>query len=446
MGLGPTFPSGRGKDVNTHLTQVPSSSSLNSKEKAEDPQTDSGPTRQDGSKSQKRVKESNSALSLFHVAPPCTPSSSKPEDIPTEDESQINLGTSKMSWPPDRVNPESQRFDPIPGMVKDPSPSAITSVHQSHPTFPTSFSWSHISPAFSGHIMSTLLQNPAAHAAANMAAAFWLTADAEAVSSCVDSPPGGAAGQPSMAAAAAATVAAASAWWATHGLLPFCYPPFNGCFAAFGPPPPPVGPNARTHIVQASPLEDEGEDQKTLVVDPSPPLTVDPKGSPISSSDSNPSEKGKVKVNATVHQKSTLDAESVRGNSKIQVDRSSSGSNTPGSEAEGEPKEEDPAIDPSRQVVDLRKEVSKEGRLAFQALFSREVLPQSFSPPQEKGKEKETSSLGGAEEEGGEKRVKVQSAAFKPYKRCAVEAKEGKPAPEEEDYNKRIHLERETST
>lgn len=84
------------------------------------------------------------------------------------------------------------------------------------------------------------------------------------------------------------------------------------------------------------------------------------------------------------------------------MDRSSCGSNTPsGSDTETdaleknnkgyEPKEPDvihPASEPNCRhsriggvTNESWKEVSGEGRLAFQALFSKQVLPQSFSPP-----------------------------------------------------------------
>lgn len=74
---------------------------------------------------------------------------------------------------------------------------------------------------FSNLIMSTLLQSPAAHAAATFAASVWPYANVgnsgEPSTQMSSSPP-------SMAAIAAATVAAATAWWASHGLLPVCAP------------------------------------------------------------------------------------------------------------------------------------------------------------------------------------------------------------------------------
>ena len=100
-----------------------------------------------------------------------------------------------------------------------------------------------------------------------------------------------------------------------------------------------------------------------------------------------------------------------------------------------------------------------QGRLAFQALFSREVLPQSFSPPHDlinadikdnkqntdyKYEDLETKKCSpncdglqksvsfdkaNDEEEGllsiglGQGKLKSRQTGFKPYKRCSVEAK-----------------------
>ncbi|XP_021822593.1 protein LHY-like isoform X3 [Prunus avium] len=90
---------------------------------------------------------------------------------------------------------------------------------------------------------------------------------------------------------------------------------------------------------------------------------------------------------------------------KKQVDRSSYGSNTPcdsedetaaieknekGKEELKEPNTSHPAAEYSQRrsrcvsnMYDSWKEVSEEGRLAFRALFSRDVLPQSFSLTQD---------------------------------------------------------------
>ena len=293
-------------------------------------------------------------------------------------------------------------------------------------------------------------------------------------------------------------------------MLPFCYPPFNGCFAAFAPPPMSTAALNETTRVKVSPRTDkEEDDEKDLHQAFDPGMLLTAKGSPLSSTDSNPSEKeeingeGEVKIRCLTQnqQQSTLDAESARMSGKNQLERSSSGSNTPGSEVDNEavgptedenPKDDDllplhpDAFDPSRRGVDPRKEVSKEvtffldfllfssanflscflsqGRLAFQALFSREVLPQSFSPTEgEEEKEHKSAAASPPPEvnpiqpfqvnpvdrisfELGQRRLKPQSTGFKPYKRCSVEAKQTEPPPEDDKCNKRICLEREAST
>lgn len=134
-----------------------------------------------------------------------------------------------------------------PNLFANPAASTITehesnasrsTIHQSFPAFHPPFtpfhhgqkdyqSFHHISSTFSSLIVSSLLQNPAAHAAASFAATFWPYSNVE---NAEDSPACSSAGgfppnsPPSMAAIAAATVAAATAWWAAHGLLPLCAP------------------------------------------------------------------------------------------------------------------------------------------------------------------------------------------------------------------------------
>ncbi|KAI3785013.1 hypothetical protein L1987_44121 [Smallanthus sonchifolius] len=101
------------------------------------------------------------------------------------------------------------------------------------------------------------------------------------------------------------------------------------------------------------------------------------------------------------------------------------------------------------------KEVSEEGRLAFQALFSREVLPQSFSDTYTVAKKDQQNMVNNSEldlnrtsqepgesysnsngfavlrgEEGslrtrlGSVKLNHHHTGFKPYKRCSIEAKE----------------------
>jgi len=127
-----------------------------------------------------------------------------------------------------------------------------------------------------------------------------------------------------------------------------------------------------------------------------------------------------------------------------------------------------------------------QGRLAFQALFSREKLPQSFSPPHalknkdqmditndskqniaDKDEDLDSKKCGsnykamhknppfvennvGLLTIGlGQGKLKTRRTGFKPYKRCSVEAKEnrvGASSQGEEKGCKRIRLEGDTST
>lgn len=132
-----------------------------------------------------------------------------------------------------------------------------------------------------------------------------------------------------------------------------------------------------------------------------------------------------------------------------------------------------------------------QGRLAFKALFSRERLPQSFSPPpdvnnkcknncnkdengenmlefdlncktwggtcsQKQGVEDMTSSIGENKEDGpllnlglGHFKLKARKTGFKPYKRCSAEARECRVSAnchDEEKCPKRLRMDGETST
>lgn len=196
------------------------------------------------------------------------------------------------------------------------------------------------------------------------------------------------------------------------------------------------------------------------------------------------------------------------------MDGSSCGSNTPSSsEVEGDAlekhmqdKEELTELDVNHlsgdstnrrirsavTVSDSWKEVSEEGRMAFWALYTRDVLPQSFSPLHDlkkmgmKDNDKETAEekdehglqlnrsiktcgafLQNQELENNtclivenkedrrlskeleHAKLKAFRAGFKPYKKCSVEAKENRVAvnsQNEEKGPKRVRLETEAST
>ncbi|KAJ9188234.1 hypothetical protein P3X46_003606 [Hevea brasiliensis] len=335
---------------------------------------------------------------------------------------------------------------------------------------------------------------------------------------------------PSMEAIAAATVAAATAWWAAHGLLPFCAP----LHAAFSCPPaatavPPVDagqvPAAKTERKETTPENPHLQDQQ-LDIEHSEALQAQNSASKsptlsLSDSDESGGPKQNTVSKATDHEMAAT-APEIHDSSKMknrkQVDRSSCGSNTSSSsevetdapEKLEKEKEESKEVDTnhlatesssrrsrsSSNMSDSWKEVSEEGRLAFQALFSREVLPQSFSPPHDlKGEahqkdnvedkqntdekdgnasllnltskirgsctshhEVEKNALPRCEYSGedglltiglGHGKLKARRTGFKPYKRCSVEAKENRVvaigSQYEEKGSKRIRIDGEAS-
>ncbi|CAK9143616.1 unnamed protein product [Ilex paraguariensis] len=465
----------------------------------------------------------------------------------------VSPGMSPQSVSQDLSHQESifqqmRKVDGQPNLLTNPAASATTEndrnasrspIHPSFPSFHPLFnpipnnqddyrSYLHISSMFSNFIVSTLLQNPAAHAAASFAATFWPYANVE---NSADSPAGAAGGfpsrkinsAPSMAAIAVATVAAASSWWAAHGLLPLC-PPFHPGFAC-------TPPSATACERQMDKSQARAANIKRREDTSDPALQgshLDPVYNealqeysasklPMSLSDSEESEDAKPHTGFTAadtEQAATTTElhDSNMMKSRIQVGRSSCGSNTPSSseietdalDEHGKHKEQSKELDISHPIGDSGnrrgkscsntndswKEVSQEGRLAFKALFSREVLPQSFSPPhalknkehQNEANEKdkdaskldlnrktwgistshqvvEKSTFFREKEEGevglltmglGHGKLKACRTGFKPYKRCSMEAKEirvaSAPSQDEEKCPKRLRLAGEAST
>ncbi|KAJ6801112.1 protein LHY-like isoform X1 [Iris pallida] len=422
-------------------------------------------------------------------------------------------------------------FQPsISSMSELHAKSGISSIHQSFPAFPpfTQFPSSHgaytsllnVSSTFSSLIMSTLLQNPAVHAAACLAASFWPSSGTDAsLDSTSESLVGGTpAGHmnpsPSMAAIVSATVAAASAWWAIQGLLPV-FPPLHAGFM-FVPAHTTTINTVDTFQVPENRKEEKcetlqnstGVDQQ---VEPEHSEARKPRysssKSSVSSSDPDESGQNDLKGTKTDELKPLVidefhDLDKAR--SKKKLNRSSCGSNTTSSsEVETDVREklsEDndeakqahlsylPSVETNTGRVrsigsmnELWKEVSEEGRLAFQALFTREVLPQSFLPPHPKDSAVKTEQDKDAitvlpvdvnmtacpseqadlcrvqgyngdtvvkcslTSDNGHCRHKPRRTGFEPYKRCSVEAKESRPPTGEEGANKRIRLEGETS-
>ncbi|WOL05453.1 protein LHY [Canna indica] len=372
-----------------------------------------------------------------------------------------------------------------------------------------------MSSTFSSLIVSTLLQNPAVHAASSLAASFW---PAPAVEAPVQLTPDISIGEipserkmnpnPSLEAIATATVAAAAAWWAAQGLLPWFPPPLTGF--AFAPPTTTTVPSADVvHITghDGTMYKPSKEDKKIGNLSQSEvlkPQNLSSKALSLSLSDSDDS--GRVEnsdeLKATRSNKSKPSAasefhDSDKTENKNKQDRSSCGSNTPSSseiETDTIKKKHEKVNDESKEahfsnfpicetnhrrlrgsgsMNDAWKEVSEEGRLAFQALFKREILPQSFSPPHTQDAATVTKKEGLSElladlnksfcpttnvcDNAKEKmciksndsmahgKLKIHRTGFKPYKRCSVEAKENRTAPVEDTGNKRIRLQGEAS-
>ncbi|XP_021611101.1 protein LATE ELONGATED HYPOCOTYL isoform X2 [Manihot esculenta] len=460
-----------------------------------------------------------------------------------------SLGTCVQTPPSDVSFQESIRqpaeVHGHPNLYSNQAPSTTTehqsngprsSTHQLLQTYPPPFtpthhnqddfrSFLHISSTFSSLIASTLLQNPAAHAAASFAATFWPYPNVE---TSADSPPCAQGGfpsrqmhsAPSMAAIAAATVAAATAWWAAHGVLPLCAP-LHSAFTCS--PPATAVPSVDADQVPAAKTECK---ETTLKNPPLEDQQLDLEHSEaLQAQNSASKESGCTKQNSVskaTDREMTVTAPEIDELGKLknrkQVDRSSCGSNTSSSsevetdalEKLEKDKEESKEADTNHLVTefsnrrsrsssnlsDLWKEVSEEGRMAFQALFSREVLPQSFSPPHDlkneahqkvnvedeqrtDGKdgaalllnlnsktwgccnsnhESDISLLPRCEYSGedglltiglGHGKLKARRTGFKPYKRCSVEAKENRvvtaSSQGEEKSPKRIRMEGEAS-
>ncbi|KAL9254419.1 LHY-like protein [Drosera capensis] len=356
-----------------------------------------------------------------------------------------------------------------------------------------------MSSTFSSLLVASLLQNPAAHAAASFAASLWPSPNVEA---STQSAPGVMGGHhtkqmnpgPSMAALAAATVAAATAWWAAHGLLPVCAAPFDISTPPSKMAASPINPDKTT----AMDLEKEENNLETVRLPDGDQELSEAKFPVTSSSDSGGSSGANLNREATAGDDDTMIPDVTHENdlshakNTKQVDRSSCDSNMASSsdvetDALGklDKTEEDrkelnlsnsPGESSSRRsrntcgINDSWKAVSEEGRVAFQALFLREVLPQSFSSPHDLNK-KEGSKMGneensqskqdetnntlllrlsskseelysndGAKEmhqpvaEDNEKedlltlglapsKLKAQRTGFRPYKRCSTEAR-----------------------
>uniref|UniRef100_A0A1J3H321 Protein CCA1 n=1 Tax=Noccaea caerulescens TaxID=107243 RepID=A0A1J3H321_NOCCA len=343
--------------------------------------------------------------------------------------------------------------------------------------------------SFPNHIMSTLLQTPALYTAATFASSFGGGLPCQG-----NSPP-------NLAAMAAATVAAASAWWAANGLLPLCAP------AGFTyHPPTTFEPSGVVDKTKTDTLQHVSAQSRERV-DPDAEHSEAAKAR--SSLESEEVENGAKQDCHEQQQPCATTTEAVAKDRK-QVDRSSCGSNTPSSsddvEADASERQENgtnPEVKEvnadnnpqtsesnarrsriSSNIADPWKSVSDEGRIAFRALFSREVLPQSFAYQRENREEEEqeeeqhrypmgldlnctaqlTHDDDQLEEEernrgflgiglGDESKLSRGRTGFKPYKRCSMEAKDSRIINNtnpiihvEQKDPKRIRLETQAST
>ncbi|XP_010518363.1 PREDICTED: protein CCA1-like isoform X1 [Camelina sativa] len=309
--------------------------------------------------------------------------------------------------------------------------------------------------SFPNHIMSTLLHTPALYTAATFASSFW-PPDSGGSPPVQGNPP------PNLAAMAAATVAAASAWWAANGLLPVCAP-FSSSY-----PPTTFGPSGEVEYTKTSTLQHVSAKSRER---------IDQEHSEASKARSS-LDSGEIedKSKPECHKQPSATAEtegSDGAGDRKQVDRSSCGSNTPSSsddveadaserqenDTNGEVKEmNEDTNNPQTSESNARRSrtssnsVSDEGRIAFQALFSREVLPQSFTYREEHREEEQQqhrypmaldlnfaaqlTPVDDQEEKrntgflgiglGASKLISRGRTGFKPYKRCSMEAKEGR--------------------
>ncbi|KAL0905346.1 hypothetical protein M5K25_023758 [Dendrobium thyrsiflorum] len=357
----------------------------------------------------------------------------------------------------------------IPTVPAFVTSSAMSFISHPSPTFPPFAqlrttqdfyrSFLDFSSTFSSQIISTLQQNPTVYAAACTAAAsLWPSEE-------VDSS--------TMAAIAAATVAAASAWWTTNGPILF-FPPIHAPGFACSPP------AISFPVVNTgqAPLEKMNEKQEECQNSASAHQKA-----VLSSSSSSQLEESEKKFSNNF--KSSSDV-ACRNSDRTEIskhERSSCGSNTTSSsEIEtdailkkngGETKDEGNQSNfqnlPAGEVNTRRarsslcfseawKEVSQEGRLAFEALFTRDILPQSFATQLHKpemGMPKEDIPIRREEtsnqncclpNEIKHGNLKVGRTGFKPYKRCSAEVEVHKSSANDETSNKKIRLQGKVSS
>lgn len=365
---------------------------------------------------------------------------------------------------------------PIPAAPAFHTCSGLSYISHPFPTFPPLAqlqstedlyqSFLGISSAFSSQIISTLMQNPANHAAACIAAALlWPSEEMDSSS---------------MAAIAAVTVAAASAWWATNGLIPF-FPPIHTSDFPFSPPAASF-PVANTPQAPPKKIAKPETNQNSS--------SADHQQAVVSSSSSSSNLDEIEKNSCNLKQSSDAACHNLENAKISKHGRSSCGSNTTSSSSEMETdaaalEKNGETKDPVEQQahsqdlsaageVNARrarsslyfnetwKEVSHQGRLAFQALFTRDVLPQSFATQLNKSemgllpeedvqigrRDQSTQNCSSLPIDTKHGNLKVRRTGFKPYKRCSAEVVEvhESAANNDETSNKKIRIEGKVSS
>ncbi|WOL18975.1 protein LHY-like isoform X7 [Canna indica] len=325
-----------------------------------------------------------------------------------------------------------------------------------------------LSSRLSSLIISTLLQNPSVHAAANLAASLWPSVEVENSLHSIPEAQGREVPvrhmkpSPSMTSIVDATVAAAAAWWAAQGPFPCFFPP-QFAFAFTSAPTTMVSPVGMVQFAKRhdGSLQDlPVENHKVVNQDLHDAPKMQHASSKILSS------------YAPRHENCNgiEEAQAVKGNNSGPHDLRSKHqglscvSNIPTSidvvevvDNEANRTNFSNCSDGASHfrtrsngsMSDTLKEVPEEGQLAVGAHPKGDVLPQNFSPLfVEDAQTKEEISTDVSNSRGqrssinefGHENSKAARTGFKPYKRCSVEAKENKAITREETGNKKIRL------
>ncbi|KAG0460446.1 hypothetical protein HPP92_020743 [Vanilla planifolia] len=297
-------------------------------------------------------------------------------------------------------------LDSTRSATRRPKSSAMSSIHQSVPStslhskfhnddnaFDTLIS---ITNTFPSLLASALSQNPSVHAAASIAAALLppMHVDISTNSNnqqVFEAPEKQNSASSGIAAIVTATVAAASAWWRVHGLLPSPIQPNNSFTQTMAKTTEPTQVNENNGKTRenVSPTNmqnfqhanfPEQHDKNRM----QPCSLLEPSSSPdtCESAEVNTCSKSpKFMLTSVCGMYDVNLVDGKKKNNPSSCDSNTSPSNEVEKEARGynEQREQGPSI--SLGLVDAGKSVSeglKQGSLAFEALFSRDLLPQRF--------------------------------------------------------------------